>query len=158
MLKKHLCILKRHWKITSCLLVTLAAVPASCTSLIRDKPYNHQECMDTVPKNVKGLKIFEGPRTEKSIINDMVPVGCYGRVIYERMKSRGKTDISGTITFKVTVEYTGEVYKVEIEDTTIGSEAFVKRLTDLIMDTDFTGWSRNETDTIFVYPMSFKEN
>ncbi|MFO7963207.1 MAG: hypothetical protein R6U50_04740 [Desulfobacterales bacterium] len=111
--------------------------------------------MDTIPKNVNGLKLISGPRTKKSIIQDMVPVVCYGRVIFEKLKKRGETNISGHALFRVVVEYTGEVNSVHVEETTIGSEKFLRNLSDLIMDTDFIGWRRTNTDTVFLYPMTF---
>jgi hypothetical protein len=55
----------------------------------------------------------------------------------------------------VVVEYTGEVAAVDIEETTIRSRAFLKEVSDFIMDMDFIGWARNDVDTVFRYPARF---
>jgi hypothetical protein len=53
------------------------------------------------------------------------------------------------------VEYTGEVSDVTIIDNTITSEAFLRKVRNFIMDTDFTGWARSDEDSVFVYPARF---
>ena len=133
-------------------IISICIMTFACAT---QKPYNHQTCMDTTPKKAPGLTILSGPRTEQSIIRDMVPVGCYGRVIYERMKSHGENISPGVITFRVTVEYTGEVYGVEVVDATIPSQKFVRRISDMIKNTDFVGWARSDDDTVFIYPLRF---
>jgi hypothetical protein len=139
-----------------CISIALCIFISACTGLNQSsRPYDHRKCMDTIPTNVKGLKIISGPRTRQSIIQDMVPVTCYGHVMYEKMRAEGESINPGTVVVKVTVEYTGEVYRVEVEDATIQSGKFLKNIVDLIMDTDFVGWQRSDIDTVFVYPLTF---
>lgn len=101
------------------------------------------------------MKILNGPRSEQSIIRDMVPAVCYSHVLYRQMSKHGENINAGDIVFRITVEYTGEVYRAEAIDTTIRSRKFVQRVSDIIMDTDFVGWARDETDTVFIYPVTF---
>jgi hypothetical protein len=111
--------------------------------------------METVPGHVPGLKIIQGPRTEQSIIRDMVPVVCNAYVLFQRMRAEGEDITGGTVVFRVTVEYTGEVYDVSVEKTILTSGRFLREVADFIMDTDFVGWARHDTDTVFLYPMTF---
>jgi hypothetical protein len=121
----------------------------------KNTKFDHVKCMDTVPSRVKGLNVLSGPRTEKSIIRDMVPVNCYAQVLFRKMKSDGEEINAGEVVFRITVEYTGEVYASSVEETDIRSNRFVQRVADLIMDTDFVGWALDSEDTVFLYPMSF---
>jgi hypothetical protein len=147
------------WKLMRfalCISMALCFFISACTGLNQSsRPYDHRKCMDTIPTSVKGLEIASGLRTRQSIIQDMVPVTCYGHVMYEKMRAKGESINPGTVVVKVTVEYTGEVYRVEVEDATIQSEKFLKNIVDLIMDTDFVGWQRSDIDTVFIYPMVF---
>jgi hypothetical protein len=117
--------------------------------------FDPKHCFEIIPDHVEGLKILAGPRTEKSIIRDMVPVICHGHALFEHIKSKGKEINPGTILFRVVVEYTGEVQNVKVEETTIQSEAFIREVSDFIMDTDFVFWKRHDTDTVFLYPAKF---
>ncbi|MDY6854382.1 MAG: hypothetical protein SWO11_06685 [Thermodesulfobacteriota bacterium] len=104
---------------------------------------------------MKGLTVVSGPRSKQSIILDMVPVICNGHTLFEYMKSKGKKLTAGSVTFKVTVEYTGEVLSATIEDTTIQSEEFLCKVSNFIMDMDFVVWARDDKDTVFFYPANF---
>jgi hypothetical protein len=121
----------------------------------RQKQLDPKNCLDTIPQRVEGLTILEGPRTEQSIIRDMVPAICYGHFLFGRMKSSGEEVNPGVVVFRVVVEYTGEVYGVTVEETTIQSKLFLRRASDFIVDTDFVPWARDETDTAFLYPVEF---
>lgn len=119
------------------------------------QPFDPRCCMASIPGEVKGLTIVEGPRTKASIIRDMVPVVCNGQVLFYRMQSTDSDLKSGSVVFRVVVEYTGEVVAVDVEETTIQSRAFLKEVSDFIMDMDFIGWARNDIDTLFLYPIRF---
>ena len=144
--------MKKQIVIAALLLIVFVS---SCSWSTRSQPYTHQKCLDVIPKDVKGLKIIAGPRTRQSLIRDMVPVVCYSRVWRGKMIAQGEDFPSGRIVFRVTIEYTGEVTLVEAVETTLGSDKLVRHVSDLIMDTDFVGWARCDTDTIFLYPISF---
>ena len=62
---------------------------------------------------------------------------------------------AGTVIFRVVVVYTGEVIAVNIAETAIQSDAFLRKVSDFIMDTDFVGWARDDIDTVFLYPVRF---
>ena len=85
----------------------------------------------------------------------MVPVICRGHLLFEHMNADGKEINPGSVTFRVVAEYTGEVSQVTVEETTIQSEEFLRRVSDLIRDTDFVFWGSDRTDTVFFYPMKF---
>jgi predicted transcriptional regulator len=129
----------------------------ACTTTQQKEPFDPATCMETVPKEIKGLKILDGPRTKASIIRDMVPVVCNAQVLFQKMKKNGEDINAGKVIFLVTVEYTGEVYKADIEETTIQSDKFLREVSDFIMDTDFVGWARNDIDTVFEYPVIIVE-
>lgn len=119
------------------------------------RPFSPETCMASIPKNVEGLEIVQGPRTKESIIEDMVPIYCNAQVLFRKMNAEQKTVNSGKVVFKTLVEYTGEVVGVEIDETTIKSEEFLRKVTDFILRTDFVSWARDDTDTLFVYPIVF---
>lgn len=147
----------RHHNALIILLSSIAALVliSACASPSKQVPFNIVQCMDTIPKKVRGLNILSGPRTEQSIIRDMVPAVCYGHVLYHNMKNSGEEINAGSIIVRITVEYTGEVYKALVEESTIKSKQFVQKVSDQIMDTDFVGWAKDESDTEFFYTLTF---
>ena len=114
-----------------------------------------KDCLDFIPKNVKGLSILEGSRSKASIIRDMVPVMCAGESLFRHMQKMGEPIKPGRATFQVTVEFNGEVVTATVEDTTIQSKSFLNKIRRSILERDFVAWNREETDTRFVYPAYF---
>jgi len=137
------------------ILILLPIIACVNPSAKKHTKFDHVNCMDTVPSRIKGLKVLSGPRTEKSIIHDMVPVNCYAQYLFRKMKSEGEDINAGDVIFRVAVEYTGEAYTSSVEETTIQSKRFVQRVADMIMDHDFVGWKLDSEDAVFLYPMSF---
>jgi hypothetical protein len=137
------------------LAVALFVLLTSCSTHTTPSEFDPRTCLDIIPGQVKGLKILEGPRSEKSLIRDMVPPICNGHALFKNMQSKGEEIIPGRVIFHVVVEYTGEVAYVRIEDTTIRSEYFLREVRDFIMDTDFVLWAGDDGDTVFLYPASF---
>ncbi|MBR9984791.1 MAG: hypothetical protein KFF68_02665 [Desulfosarcina sp.] len=135
--------------------IIVLAVAAACAPHIQKKPFDPRRCMAHVPQHVKGLTILEGPRSKASIIRDMVPAICNGQVLFYRMQSTDPQLQAGSVVFRVAVEYTGEVIAVDVKETTLQSDVFLKKVSDFIMNMDFIGWARNEIDTVFVYPVQF---
>ena len=141
---------------------TLAGLTfAACTSVndsCEPTPpprFNPKPCLEEIPKTVDGLEIIQGPRTEQNIAADMHPAYCNAQVVLKLMNEEGKPLQDGTVWFKVAVEYTGEVSSVEIIKSEINSREFLKRVSDMIMDSDFTPWRRHDEDVVFIYPMTF---
>jgi hypothetical protein len=139
-----------------CLFLFAVATFVAC-SAHRSGSFDPKTCMETIPRQVKGLKILQGPRTEQSIIRNMVPVVCNAQVLFRHMKEKGKKIDNGTVLFWVRVEYTGEVYEASVHETTIESKRFLREVADFIMDTDFMVWARTDSDTVFLYPMVFRK-
>lgn len=127
----------------------------SCTTQTKQAEFDPKTCLEIIPEHVKGLKIIEGPRSEKSIIRDMVFPICNGHVLFGQMRSKGDKIQPGTVVFRVVVEYTGEVIAVSVQESSVGSDQFTRNVSDFIMDTDFVGWTRNDVDTVFLYPVHF---
>lgn len=117
--------------------------------------FNPKTCLEQVPDSVDGLEIIQGPRTKQNIAADMHPAFCNGQVLLKLMNDGGKPVQAGTVWFKVSVEYTGEVSSVEIVKSEIESRDFLKKVSDMIMDSDFTPWQRHDEDAGFIYPMTF---
>lgn len=140
--------------------VALTAVAATlvigaCAQQPKPVAFNPRTCFEEIPGGVKGLQIIAGLRTEQSIVRDMVVPVCHAHALYKHMQDNGNPVNPGTVTFRVAVEYTGEVISATVEETTIQSEVFLRKVSDFIMDTDFVVWARSDTDTEFLYPVSF---
>lgn len=127
----------------------------SACSQATHKPFDPKTCLENVPSRVKGLEILAGSRSKKSIIRDMVPSVCNGRVLFKKMEAQGLVEGGGDVLFRVRVENTGEVQSVDVQKTTLQSEAFLKQVSDFIMDTDFVFGMVNGPDTVFLYPINF---
>ncbi|WDP89517.1 MAG: hypothetical protein HUN04_07190 [Desulfobacter sp.] len=80
---------------------------------------------------------------------------CNGQVLLKQMNEKGTPVYGGTVWFMVGVEYTGEVTSARVQKSEINSDKFVQRVREMIMDSDFIPWQRNDEDTIFIYPMTF---
>jgi hypothetical protein len=137
------------------LVLMVPLITMACVSHARQSQFDPRTCMQSVPDHINGLRIVQGGRTEKNIIRDMVPAICNGQALFRTMQSRDTSLESGTAIFRVVVEYTGEVRSVAVQETTIRSSAFLSRISDMIENSDFVGWARDDTDTIFFYPVHF---
>ncbi len=144
-----------YCKRLSCVTIVLFLLLISCAAPTKQPVFDPKTCLEEIPVHVKGLKIVSGPRTEKSIIRDMVPAICGGHALFEHMKSKGHKIKAGHVVFRVVVEYTGEVGYVGVEETTIESEFFIREVRDFIMDKDFILWGGDDADTVFLYPATF---
>ena len=120
-----------------------------------DKPFNPAECMENIPQVVKGLEILEGPRTRQSIIFDMQPVVCSAQALFHKMCNEGKQIKDGRVIFRVVVEFNGEVINASVEESTVGSEEFARKVTGFILAHDFGVWNRDDVDAVFLYPVNF---
>jgi hypothetical protein len=119
-------------------------------------PFDYQECLGDPPEHVEGLQILSGPRTEKGIIRDMTPPLCGGHALFEQMKGSEEEIAGGSVVFRVVVEYVGEVNRVTIEETTIQSEEFLRKVREAILNTDFVYWrDQTDYDSEFLYPVRF---
>jgi hypothetical protein len=127
----------------------------SCAMQTNQVAFDPKTCLEIIPENVKGLKVVSGPRSEKSIIRDMVPAICSAHALFRHMKSEGHEMNSGSVVFRVVVEYTGEVANVSVKETEIHSKRFLREVSDFIMDSDFVLWAGDDSDTVFLYPATF---
>jgi hypothetical protein len=128
---------------------------SSCGLHTKRASFDPKKCMENIPRQVKGLKIVSGPRTERNVIRDMVPAVCSGHALFKHMKTKGEEISSGYVVLHVVVEYTGEVAYVGIEETTIQSEKFLGGIKDFVMETNFVLWGGDDRDTVFLYPVTF---
>ena len=141
-------------RLTPVIIFTYIFVTA-CASTHPKEPFHFQKCMDTIPDRVKELKILSGPRTKQSIIHDMVPIVCRGQALFYEMTSKEEGINPGRDVFRVQVEWTGEVYSAIAVKNTTGSKKFARTVSDFIMNSDFVAWSRDDTDSFFLYPVDF---
>jgi hypothetical protein len=139
----------------SLVILTVFFLQIACAMQPNQCTFNPKTCLETIPKHVKGLSIVSGPRSEKSIIRDMVPAICSAHALFRHMKSEGHEMNSGSVVFRVVVEYTGEVANVSVKETEIHSKRFLREVSDFIMDSDFVLWAGDESDTVFLYPATF---
>ncbi len=127
----------------------------ACAPHMKRAPFDPRKCLEDVPRHVKGLKVLSGPRSEQSIIRDMRRAVCNGHVLFGHMQAENKSFQSGRVLFRVVVEYPGEVYGVTVEETTIQSDAFLARVSEFILGTDFIFWGGDDSDSVFLYPIQF---
>lgn len=142
---------KNFWYAT----ITALFFFTACVPHMTRAPFDPRKCLEDVPRHVNGLKVLSGPRSEQSIIRDMRRAVCNGYVLFEQMQARDKTLRPGRVVFRVVVEYTGEVYGVTVEETTIQSDAFLARVSEFILGTDFIFWGGDDSETVFLYPVRF---
>ena len=104
-----------------------------------------------------GLQILAGPRSDTAISSGIWSRRSAARsALYRSLQFRDPELGPGHGgTFRVTVEYTGEVVAVSVVETTIASDVFRRELRDFIMDSDFTPWARSDEDSVFIYPVRF---
>jgi hypothetical protein len=126
-----------------------------CASPSQKSSFDPKTCLENIPSRVNGLEIIDGPRTEQSLIRDMMPAICSGQALFRHMKAKGESINPGRVVFKVRVEWTGEVISVTAAESSIQSKKFLREVSDFIMDSDFVAWSRHDDDTIFLYPANF---
>mgnify|MGYP001054769518 CR=1 FL=1 len=136
---------------------TALVVLNACQLMKRTPPFDPRTSIEQIPSSVAGLQIVQGPRTERDIAEDMHSAYCNGQVLLKNMNEASTTVNPGTVTVRVTVEYTGEVVAVSIMDSEIESDAFCRKVADMIMDADFTPWARHDEDAVFIYPMTFTQ-
>nr|WP_320113826.1 hypothetical protein [uncultured Desulfuromonas sp.] len=137
------------------LLAIIALSLTACSSGSLSSKFNPKTCLEESPRHPAGLQILQGPRTPQSIALDMHPIYCNGQVLMKLMNEAGEKVSAGTVTFRVRVEYTGEVYDVRVITSDIQSEEFLRRVRAMILQADFTPWQRHDEDTEFIYPMTF---
>lgn len=126
-----------------------------CSSHSDSPVFNPKTCLQEVPQTVPGVRIISGPRPEKNIIANMQPAYCNGQVLLKLMNESGKTVSTGTVWYKVTAEYNGEVISAEVIKSEIQSPEFLRNVSDMITDLDFTPWQRHDQDAEFIFPMTF---
>ena len=147
-----------HSTLNRCLPALTAVVViflAACSPRSHPPAFDPKTCLKTIPRHVDGLQVLAGPRSAPNIIQDMVPAICNGQVLFRKMQIEDGTLESGTVIFRVVVEYTGEVKNVSVRETTIASASFIARVSAMIANTDFAFWAREDTDTVFIYPIRF---
>ena len=143
----------RHFALNLCLPALTAVVViflTACSPRSHPPAFDPKTCLEAIPHHVEGLQILAGPRSAPNIIRDMVPAICNGQVLFRKMQIE-----DGTVVFRVVVEYTGEVKNVSVKETTIASALFVAQVSAMIESTDFAFWARDDTDTVFIYPVRF---
>jgi hypothetical protein len=136
-------------------LILVKLNPPSVSKPLMNQPFSMEACLNSIPDKVKGLEIHEGSRSEASIIRDMQPVVCGATALYAKMMDEGEAVGEGCMTFQVVVEYNGEVISVRIIASDITHSAFRNKLIDMISELDFVSWPRQDTDTLFIFPMNF---
>lgn len=128
---------------------------SGCATDSKNPAFDPKTCLEQVPESVPDLQILQGPRSEQSIILDMQTSYCNGQVLLKLMHEKGHQMKPGNVTFKVVVEYTGEVISAKVIESEIRSKEFLGKVSDMIMDSDFAPWQRHDEDTEFIFPMTF---
>ena len=139
----------------SFVLTAVILLLTACAKGPSHNTFDPRTCLETVLSHVDGLRILAGPRSEANIIRDMVPAICNGQVLFRKMQIVDGMLKPGMVVFRVVVEYTGEVKNVSVKETTIASAAFIAQVSAMIESTDFVFWARDDTDTVFIYPVRF---
>lgn len=119
------------------------------------EPFNLVHCLEKIPDQVEGLEILAGRRDSRSIRRDMTSIACAGQQFYAQQERVEKPLPAGSLLLKVTVEYTGEVVRVETLASSLPSKVLEKRLVEMTLNHDFAGWDRSDEDSVFIYPFRF---
>lgn len=133
----------------------LLLISGGCSTLDNTPLFDPKTCLQEKPQQVDGLKIMSGPRSKQSVVADMQFPYCNGQVLYKIANDKGQQVTSGRAVFKVTVEYTGEVIAAEVVESSGVGKDFLQKISDMIIDTDFSPWQRDDEDAQFFYPMTF---
>lgn len=129
----------------------------ACAFISAENDFNPKTCLQAVPTIVPGIEIIQGHRTKTSLAFDMQNTYCNGQVLLKQLNDKGLDIGSGTVWFKVTAEYTGEVINVDVVKTEITSKEFLQKTVEMIMDSDFTPHQRDDLDSQFIYPLTFTD-
>jgi len=155
------CLGRKHipWFITRGLSVAsisiVLAVPLGCVTQEKKAAFSVVKCNETIPGEVEGLVILTGPRSPKSIIRDMRQAECGARARFYRQYAGKRPAAQSSVVLRVVVEYTGEVQEVKVKEKRGLSDDFLSEICNMVHDTDFVYWGRNDQDTVFLYPIDF---
>lgn len=147
-----------HYRLAkqSLILGTAFLMLCGCSSHSQSPVFNPKTCLQEIPQTVPGVRIINGPRTEKNIVAGMQPAYCNGQMLFMLLNEKEEQITPpGEVLFQVTVEYTGEVISAEVVESNIDATDFLKKIENMIMDTDFSPWARHDDDAQFIYPMTF---
>lgn len=143
------------FKFSKAFLLLLGLCLTACSAGSLSGGFNPKTCLDETPRQPAGLYILNGARTPENICLNMHPIYCNGQVLMKLMNEAGNQVAAGTVTFRVRVEYTGEVYSARVITSEIHSEEFLRRVSAMILEADFTPWQRDDDDSEFIYLMTF---
>ena len=133
------------------ILILFVFLLTACTST--DQPQQPEGCFENMPQSIPGLKVT-GARSEKNVINNMWPVICKARQVYqERLKDNPK--LIGTIELKLSVEFNGEIGPFSITRKTIEDPVLEKRLLALIQFMDFDPNGPQNSESEILLPIHF---
>ena len=134
----------------------LLLLGSGCSTLDNNISFDPKTCLQEKPQQVRGLQIISGPRSKQSVVADMQFPYCNAQVLFKMVHDKEEQQVnSGRAVFKVTVEYTGEVITAEVVESSGVDKIFLQKISDMIMDTDFSPWQRDDEDAAFLYPMTF---
>ncbi|MBD3239816.1 MAG: TonB family protein [Chitinivibrionales bacterium] len=137
----------------SMLTVSLLPLLALCTPP-QEAP--DVECEDVIPERIAGLEV-SGPRAERTVIVDLVPIICLVQDLHERHVRIDPSLAKGKLVARITVESTGEVAEVTIVESSFDNEAFLRKVTDVIKDSDFVFRGPSGQDTEIVVPIELRQ-
>ncbi len=127
-----------------------------CSSLSHRPVFNPKTCLQEATANSTGDPVISGPRNEKNVVADMQPAYCNGQMLFMLLNKKEERVVPPEkCLFQVTVEYTGEVISAKVVESDIDATEFLRKIKDMIMDTDFSPWPRHDDDAEFIYPMTF---
>ena len=120
-----------------------------------DPPVTPEDCLASVYADNKNLRILAGSRSPANILHDLAPLICRGRKVFDKLKAEGEAIEAGTVTLRMVVDFNGEVLSAEVRKTSINSRKFLNELTGFIAMNDFSFWSREGEDAVFIYTAQF---
>jgi hypothetical protein len=139
--------IKKHAAIFAFVMSLLAA----CSS--GDPSHESKTCLENKPESISGLNVT-GERSEKNVINNMWPVICKARELYqERLKVN--PELKGTIDLRLSVEFNGEVGPYSIVRNTIEDLVFEKQIMALIQFMDFDSYGPHNSESQILLPLQF---
>lgn len=108
------------------------------------------DCLSQQPKDLKRLTV-EGVRSRANVVHELWKVIC----AVGDQRARLFPEIEGTVKVAFSVDFNGEMGRVEVINSTVNSEEFVRLIVRTLEGGEFSFWGQNRDDTQVTYTFEF---
>lgn len=127
----------------------VAVLYSGCgNNTVADKPATESTCLNSIPKDIKGLKV-RGSRPRQNVIENLAPIICN----WQRLCNiENRNDLTGVIILNLVVDKIGDIGVTSYE-TTIKDTIYVDNLVKGLYLHDFDPWNDQPGETIIEVPV-----